>query len=72
MRVVDIDEDGMVLLCGQNGMCVPGRYAAPVTVMPKDVREALRIGQYVDAAVTPHDTPRGLRTYTVHAIRVHA
>ena len=70
--MLDIDDDAMVLLCGKDGMCLPGRYPTPQTVFPKDVREAMRAGKDVEAIVVPHVTPRGVCTYVVHSIRVYA
>jgi hypothetical protein len=50
--VVDIDDDMKVLLQGKDGLCLPGRYAVPASVVGKDVREALRGGRDVEAVLT--------------------
>lgn len=74
LSVLDIDDDMMVLLQDEDGLCLHGRYAAPSTVRLTDVREALKAKQDVEAVVIGcADTAGGgAARGVISVLRIHA
>jgi len=69
LRVLEIDDDMTVLLLGEDGLCINARFLAPSSVIPKDVREAIKHDRYVEAHLIGHtDNCLGV----IYSICIHA